>query len=116
VKVPLFVSDRSVRAGEPVIAGTRVVISDILEWLAAGDRVRQITNNHREVSGPAVRGAIQYAVLVLEAQGDERVRREALAKLVEMGYGADTEDEPPGRAKPPDMSVPTAYLGRAQGK
>ena len=116
MNVLLFASDQSVRAGEPLIAGTRVAIRDILDWLAAGDSVRQITNNHREVSEHAVRGAIQYAVLVLETQADERVRREALAKLVEMGYATDTEDEPPGRAKPPDMSVPTAYLGRAQGK
>ena len=116
MKVPLFVGAPGVRGGEPVIAGTFVAIRDILDWLAAGDSVRQITNKHREVSEEAVRGAVQYAALVLETQRDELVRAEALAKLVEMGYATDTEDRPPGRPKPPDMSVPTAYLGRAQGK
>jgi uncharacterized protein (DUF433 family) len=116
MKVPLVITDPKVSHGKPVVAGTHIAVTDILGWLASGRNFRQITTDHPELTEEAVKGAIRYCALITEAQTDPVVLQAASEALWAMGYGWDTEDLPPGPPAPPDMRIPTGYMGRVKGK
>ncbi len=114
MKVPIVTTDPQVSDGKPVIAGTHIAVTDILDWLASGSSAKEITAEHPELTEEAVRAAIRYCALITEAQTDPRAHQEAAQALTDLGYGWDTEDVPPGPPAPPDMSVPMGYMGRVQ--
>jgi uncharacterized protein (DUF433 family) len=47
--------------GKPCIKGTRISVSLILEWLASGANVSDITQKHPLLTNENVREAISYA-------------------------------------------------------
>ena len=53
--------DPNVCHGRACIAGTRVMVTVILDNLAAGRTVGEITDSYPSVSGEAVQASIQYA-------------------------------------------------------
>jgi len=114
MKVPLIASDPSIHEGQPTIAGSSVRVTDLLRWLAEGNTIKQIIKDRPELSRDGVTAAIKYAILALEAQADEPIRGPLLDKLLDMGFGWDTEDRPPGPPGPPDMRTAIGYEGRAQ--
>ena len=55
--------DEEVCHGKPVFRGTRILVSDVLELLAAGVTVEEIVRDYYpDLSGEAVRAALEWAV------------------------------------------------------
>ena len=69
--LPLLLSTPEVRFGKPFIKGTRIVISDILSWLASGMRHQQILEDY-----PLLREEHLRAALGFEAD------RETMIKII----------------------------------
>lgn len=63
----LIQSDPEVMMGKPVVAGTRVTVELILEKLAAGESVDQITTEHPRVSREAILASLAFASRALRA-------------------------------------------------
>ena len=61
-----IVSTPGVLQGKPCIKGTRIGVSLILEWLANGSSIQQITREFPQLSEEAVKEAIQYAARLSE--------------------------------------------------
>jgi uncharacterized protein (DUF433 family) len=53
--------DAAVCGGRPVIAGTRVRVTDVLEMLAGGAGVAEILEDFPYLVAPDVRAALSYA-------------------------------------------------------
>ena len=63
----LIVSDPNVMMGKPVISGTRITVELILEKLAAGEKIEQITDAHPRLTLEAVQAALSFAAQALKA-------------------------------------------------
>ncbi len=59
-------SDPEILGGKPVVRGTRVSISLIMEWLASGASPSQIANKHPMLNEEIVLEAIQYAARFIQ--------------------------------------------------
>lgn len=57
----LIVSDPDVMMGKPVISGTRITVELILEKLAAGEDVEQITAAHPRLTAEAIQASLAFA-------------------------------------------------------
>ena len=53
--------DKNILGGKPIIAGTRISVELILEWIAAGSSVDQIVESYPHLKKVAVKEAILYA-------------------------------------------------------
>lgn len=62
-----IVSDPKVMMGKPIIAGTRITVELVLEKLAAGETIRQITEAHPRVTPEAIQAALSFAAEALKA-------------------------------------------------
>lgn len=63
----LIVSDPQIMMGKPVVSGTRITVELILEKLAAGESLEQITEEHPRLSEQDVRAALDFAGKALKA-------------------------------------------------
>ena len=63
----LIVSDPNVMMGKPVISGTRITVELILEKLATGEKVGQITDAHPRLTPEAIQAALSFAAEALKA-------------------------------------------------
>lgn len=61
----LVTTDPGTMIGKPVIAGTRVTVQSIVERIAAGESVEQISASHPMLDKEKVLAAIGYAARVL---------------------------------------------------
>ena len=61
----LITTDPGTMIGKPVIAGTRVTVQSIVERIAAGESVEQISASHPMLDKEKVLAAIGYAARVL---------------------------------------------------
>lgn len=66
-KNKLISSDPNVLMGKPVISGTRITVELILEKLAAGEEIEQITDAHPRLTSEAIRAALSFAAESLKA-------------------------------------------------
>lgn len=64
---PMIETNPKIMMGKPVIAGTRITVELILEKLAAGESVEQITHAHPNLSRDAVLAAIAFGAQALRA-------------------------------------------------
>jgi len=53
--------DPDIRFGKPCIAGTRIAVQDILEWLAAGMSNEEILEDFPELNIEKIRAALAFA-------------------------------------------------------
>jgi uncharacterized protein (DUF433 family) len=112
---PLIVVDPEIRQGKPAIAGTPILVTDVLGWLAEGHTIKQITKDHPALSEVAVTAAIRYALTIVDAEQDAAILRAAAEALVQMGYAQDTENLLPGaHAEEPWTAV--GFMGRVTPK
>lgn len=58
---PNIVSDPEVLNGKPCVAGTRISVALIMEWLGTGGSVDSIVKKHPLLSPQLVMEAIRYA-------------------------------------------------------
>lgn len=49
------------RGGRPCLRGTRIAVSDVLGWLAAGMSEAEIEDDFPEVKPPHIRACLAYA-------------------------------------------------------
>ena len=61
VRGKLIVSSPEVMAGQPVVAGTRLTVDNLLESLASGETIDQILEAHPELSIEGIQAALQFA-------------------------------------------------------
>jgi uncharacterized protein (DUF433 family) len=61
----LIQSDPAVMMGKPVIAGTRITVELVLEKLAAGETIDQISSAHPRLTEKAIRAALAFAATAL---------------------------------------------------
>jgi len=55
--------ESGIRSGKPCIRGTRITISDILEYLASGMAETEILQEFPELEPEDIRAVLQYAAL-----------------------------------------------------
>jgi uncharacterized protein (DUF433 family) len=56
-----IVVDREVRFGKPVIKGTRIAVSDVLGYMAAGDSEADILAEFPQITSLDIRACLAYA-------------------------------------------------------
>ena len=66
--------DPEVCHGQACIAGTRVLVTTVLDNLTAGLNWEEITRSYPSVSREAVRAALTYAAVIANEQGDTEPR------------------------------------------
>ncbi|MDI6908015.1 MAG: DUF433 domain-containing protein [Thermoanaerobacterales bacterium] len=69
-------SDPDIMMGKPVIRGTRIPVSLILEKLAAGETVEQILQAYPRLTEEAIRAALVFAAEAVKADVVYPVREE----------------------------------------
>ncbi|MEW6447648.1 MAG: DUF433 domain-containing protein [Bacillota bacterium] len=77
MKKELIQSDPDVMMGKPVIAGTRIPVSLILEKLAAGETMEQILQAHPRLTEEAIRAALAFAAEAVKADIAYAIREKA---------------------------------------
>jgi uncharacterized protein (DUF433 family) len=50
-----------IRFGKPCITGTRIAVSDVLQWLASGMTVDEIVADYPALSSASIRAALSFA-------------------------------------------------------
>ena len=50
-----------IRFGKPIIAGTRICVSDILSWLSTGMSSEEIIEDFPELNSEDIQAALSYA-------------------------------------------------------
>ena len=58
---PKIISDSRILGGKPVIAGTRISVELIMNFLSAGMNLKEILTEYPELKKPEVLEAIEYA-------------------------------------------------------
>ncbi len=61
MKYPLIVSDVDILGGKPCIKNTRISVQLILEWIASGASIQDITTKYPHIPLAGVQQAILYA-------------------------------------------------------
>jgi len=62
---PRIVINPEICHGKPVIAGTRIMVTNVLSLLAGGYTIKRITEYYPELTPEAIIAAIRYAIAVL---------------------------------------------------
>ncbi len=80
-----IVSDPKILSGKPVIAGTRISVELIMNFLRAGMSIKEILSEYPELKKAEVVTAIEYAAkLVSKAKPLKRVSENSVATLHEI--------------------------------
>ena len=58
---PRITLDPAIRSGKPCVKGTRITVSDVLEYLAGGMSEAEIVNDFPELSGDDIRACLAFA-------------------------------------------------------
>lgn len=66
--IPKIVSDPAVMMGKPIVEGTRITVELVLEKLAAGQSIDEITQEHPRLTREAVQAALAYAAEALRSE------------------------------------------------
>lgn len=64
---PRIIVDKAIRAGKPVIKGTRVDVRTIVGHIAAGDSIEEVMDAY-ELAREDVLAALSYAASVVEVE------------------------------------------------
>ena len=56
-----IVINKNIRFGKPCIKGTRIAVSDILQWLASGMSHKEILKDHPKLAEDHIRAALSFA-------------------------------------------------------
>ncbi|NJE08700.1 DUF433 domain-containing protein [Thermococcus sp. M39] len=63
-----IVVDPEICHGKPVFKGTRILVSDVLEMLAAGMSIEEILKEYPQLSEEMIREAIEYAARLIRGE------------------------------------------------
>jgi uncharacterized protein (DUF433 family) len=56
-----IVINSEIRFGKPIIAGTRITVFDVLNWLANGMTINEIIHDFPELSENQIKACLAYA-------------------------------------------------------
>ncbi len=56
-----IIIDPEIRFGKPCIKGTRIAVSDILQWLASGMNYQQIMEDYPSIQEEHIKAALAFA-------------------------------------------------------
>lgn len=59
--IGLIVIDKEIRFGKPCLKGTRITVSDVLQWFASGMSEKDILNDYPYLTENLIRAALSYA-------------------------------------------------------
>jgi len=62
----IIISDPQILGGTPIFKGTRVPVSNLFDYLLAGDNIKDFLNDFPTVSFNQIKHALQNAELFLE--------------------------------------------------
>lgn len=62
------VADSEICHGKPTFKGTRVLVSDIVELVAAGESVERIIESYPSLTKEMVRDALEYAAKLVSGE------------------------------------------------
>lgn len=83
MKKAKIVSDPKVLGGKPVIAGTRISVELIMDFLAAGMTIQEIMKDYPELKKEEILTAIEYAgALVKKTEIHPVVKKDGKVVLV----------------------------------
>ncbi len=57
----LIVIDKEIRFGKPCLKGSRITVSDVLQWFASGMSEKDILNDYPYLTENLIRAALSYA-------------------------------------------------------
>ena len=60
-----IVADSEICHGKPTFKGTRVMVSDIIELVAAGEGVERILKSYPGITKEMIREALEYAAKII---------------------------------------------------
>jgi uncharacterized protein (DUF433 family) len=63
-----IVIDTEICHGKPTFKGTRIMVSDILELLAAGKTIEEICNSYPGLTREMILDAVSYAAKLVESE------------------------------------------------
>ncbi|HEY3780050.1 MAG TPA: DUF433 domain-containing protein [Fimbriimonadaceae bacterium] len=55
-----IIVDREIRFGKPIIKGTRICVTDVLDFLGAGDSEADVIAEFPQLTGEDVRACLAY--------------------------------------------------------
>lgn len=61
-----IVADPEICHGEPIFKGTRVLVSDVLELLAAGESFESILEEYPSLTKDMIREALEYSARIMK--------------------------------------------------
>jgi len=103
--------------GQPVVAGTRTPVAEILKWLASGHSLDTITRHVPELTRPALVAALHYAGALLEAmdgQNEAHLHQAAARRLAELDFDQAPTGPAPAPGAPSDNSL--GFMGLIKPK
>ncbi|MEZ5692211.1 MAG: DUF433 domain-containing protein [Rickettsiales bacterium] len=53
--------DSNIRSGKPCLSGTRIAVSDVLEYMASGMTAQQICNDFPEITAEHIQSCLAFA-------------------------------------------------------
>ena len=63
-----IVADTEICHGKPTFKGTRVIVSDILELVAAGERTEDILKSYPGITKGMIKEALEYAARTISGE------------------------------------------------
>ena len=63
-----IVADSEICHGKPTFKGTRVLVSDIVELVAAGESVEEILESYPSITKEMIREALEYAAKAISGE------------------------------------------------
>lgn len=63
-----IVVDSEICHGKPTFKGTRVLVSDIIELIVAGESIEKILNSYPSLSKMMIKGGLEYAAKVISSE------------------------------------------------
>ncbi len=76
VNIPDVISDSNICHGKPVIAGTRVMVWQILELLETGEKPENIYKAYPSLPKGSVESALHYAAELIKSEFDDPEEKE----------------------------------------
>jgi uncharacterized protein (DUF433 family) len=73
IKEERIIIDPEICHGKPIIKGTRIMVSLILEWLEAGKSFKEIIKAYPKLNKDDISAAIRYARKFLEEESSASV-------------------------------------------
>ena len=68
-----IVRNPKILAGKPVIAGTRIPVTLILNLLAHGQTIAEIVNDYPDLTKEDIKAAVRYAEKTVERESSEYI-------------------------------------------